>query len=132
MGRFVVVALVATVLSGCGAVPDRDRNTVMGSAAGAGVGALVGSATGGPPAAWLGAAVGGAAGGVIGFLIRPDGCYIQYQNGELWQVDCNDREVRAAGCYVGNEIWGLREVPCPYRPHRRPARAKATGDSDKT
>ena len=128
MGRIVVVALVATVLSGCGAVPDRHRNMLMGSAAGAGVGALVGSATGGPPAAWLGAAVGG----VIGFLIRPDGCYVQYQNGELWQVPCNDQIVRAAGCYVGNEIWGLHEVSCPYRPHRRPARAKKPSDNEKT
>jgi hypothetical protein len=125
MQKFLMVALVALLLSGCGAVPARDRNVLMGSAAGAGVGALVGWAVGGPSTGWVGAAVGGAVGGVIGYLVRPDGCFIQNKRGELWQVSCDDLPVRAVGCYVGNEIGGLREVDCPRRWQQRVHTAKA-------
>jgi hypothetical protein len=88
-------------------------------------------AAGGPPAAWIGAGVGGAVGGAIGYVIRPEGCFVQYQNGELWQVDCKDQPVRTAGCYVGNEIIGLKKVACPYRVPRRPARPR-TDEGDQT
>jgi len=115
MWRFLVVALAAVVLSGCAAAPERDRNTLIGAGVGAGVGALIGSASGGPPGAWVGAAIGAASGGAIGYLVRPEGCYIQNRRGELWQVPCHGRTVRAPACFVGNEISGLRQVPCPYR-----------------
>jgi uncharacterized protein YcfJ len=115
MLRFLVVALAAVVLSGCAAAPERDRNTLIGAGVGAGVGALIGSASGGPPGAWVGAAIGAASGGAIGYLVRPEGCYIRNQRGELWQVPCHGRIVRASACFVGNEISGRRQVPCPYR-----------------
>jgi hypothetical protein len=131
MRSFLALALITALLSGCGSIPERNHNTILGSAAGAGAGALVGMGVGGPPAAWLGAGVGSVAGGVIGYLIRPEGCFVQYQNGELWQVDCKDQPVRETGCYVGNEIIGLQKVACPYRPQRRPARPK-TGEGNET
>ena len=122
MRSFLFVTLAATLLPGCSSMPERDRNTISGAAVGAGSGALVGWAAGGPSGAWIGAAVGGAAGGAIGYLIRPEGCFIQYSNGQLWQVDCNTHPIRAPGCYVGNEIMGLKKVACPHGPKRRPAR----------
>ena len=63
----------------------------------------------------VGAAIGGASAGVIVFLIRPDGCFIRNGRGELWQVPCHGRTVRASACFVGNEIGGLRQVSCPAR-----------------
>jgi hypothetical protein len=131
MRRGLVIALLAIVLSGCAAMPDRDRNTIIGSVAGAGVGAMVGHVVGGPATAWLGAAVGSAAGGMIGYLIRPDGCFVSQANGELWQVPCDDLPVRASGCYIGNDLGGLREVDCPRQWQRKvPVRtAKVSGAS---
>lgn len=132
MRRGLVIALTAVSLSGCAAMPDKDRNVLMGSAAGAGVGALVGHMVGGPPTAWLGAAVGSAAGGMIAYLVRPDGCFMQNARGELWQVPCDDMPMRVTGCYIGNEIRGLQEVDCPPQWRRRLGRAKVAkkeGDS---
>ena len=129
MRAFLGAVLAATTLSGCGSVANIDRNPLMGAGAGAGAGALVGWAVGGPPAAWVGAAVGSAAGGIIGYLIRPDGCYVQFQNGELWQVPCDNGVVRVAGCYVGNEVGGLRPVDCPSRTYLRSSRRKAVSAS---
>jgi len=113
MRRLLGVALATAILSGSAAASELDRNVLLGAGFGAGVGALIGSATGGPPGAWLGAAIGGASGGAIVFLIRPDGCFIQNRRGELWQVPCHGRTVRASTCYVGNNVTGLRQVPCP-------------------
>lgn len=124
MRKVLVLTLIGALLSGCGAVPDVDRNSLMGSASGAAVGALVGSAVGGPPAAWLGAAVGSTTGGVIGYLIRPDGCFFENSKGELWQVPCDLQPARAEGCYRGNEIRGLTEVSCPYEWRHRRIRTK--------
>ena len=114
MRRFLGVALATVVLSGSAAASDFERNVFLGAGLGAGVGALIGSA-GGPAGAGVGAAIGGVSGGVIVFLIRPDGCYIQNRRGELWQVPCHGRVVRASACYVGNELSGLRQVRCPAR-----------------
>ena len=125
MRRGLMVLAVGVALSGCAAMPDRDRNTITGSVAGAAVGAIVGHAVGGPPTGWLGAAVGSAAGGMIGYLIHPDGCFIQNAKGETWQVPCDNVPVRATGCYVGNvEFGGLQEVECPARWQRRRSRTK--------
>jgi hypothetical protein len=111
MGRFLVIASAAIVLSSCAGMPDRDRNVLLGAGAGAGVGAAIGSVTGN---VLLGAAVGGATGGVVGYLIRPEGCYYRNRRGELWQVSCEGKFAGNAACYVGNDIMGLRRVPCPY------------------
>ena len=134
MRRGLVVVLVAMFLSGCAALPERDRNTILGSAAGAGVGGLVGWMVGGPATGWVGAAVGSAAGGMIGYLIRPEGCFVENARGETWQVACDDLPVRATGCYVGNDIRGLHEVQCPPRWQNRLGRTriaknKKEGDS---
>jgi hypothetical protein len=111
MRRFLVIASAAVVLSGCGSVPERDRNILIGTGVGAGVGAAIGSATGN---LLLGAAIGGATGGVVGYLIRPEGCYYRNRQGELWQVSCEGKFAGNAACYVGNDIVGLRQVPCPH------------------
>lgn len=105
-------------------MPERDRNTLTGSVAGGAVGALVGWTVGGPATGWLGAAVGSAAGGAIGYLIRPDGCFIHNSRNELWQVPCDDMPTRAMGCYIGNDVGGIREVECPRRWHNRLGRTK--------
>ena len=110
---FAAGLAIAILLSGC-ALSDRDRMTVAGAGVGAGVGALIGSAAAGPPGGWIGAGVGGAAGGMIAYLVRPDGCYIRNHRGEVWQVSCDPQIAGAVGCYVGNEITGLRPVRCPY------------------
>jgi len=115
MRRFIGVALAMAVLSGSAAASELERNVFIGAGLGAGVGALIGSATGGPAGAGIGAAIGGAAGGTISFLIRPDRCFIRNRRGELWQVPCHGRPVRASTCYVGNDVSGLRRVPCPAR-----------------
>ena len=115
MQRLLGSVAVATVaLTGPAAASEFERNVFTGAVVGAGVGALIGSATG--PGAAVGAAIGGAAGGVIVFLIRPDGCFIQNQRGELWQVPCRGRTVRgASACFIGNELSGLHQVSCPAR-----------------
>jgi hypothetical protein len=125
MRKGLVVVLVAMLLAGCAAMPERDRNTIAGATVGAGVGALVGWAVGGPSAGWIGAAVGSAAGGAIGYMIRPEGCFIHNARNELWQVPCDDMPVRAVGCYTGNtEIFGVREIECPRRWQRQLGRTK--------
>jgi hypothetical protein len=113
MRALVLVVFAVGLLSGCSSVPERDRNTAMGILAGAGVGAAIGTATSGPTGTWVGAAIGGAAGGLVGYLIRPDGCFYRNRRGELWQVPCEGKFVGNAACYVGNDIGGLRQVPCP-------------------
>src|ERR1051325_6661106 len=131
MLKFLAAGLGALILlSGC-SLTERERITVAGAGVGAGVGALIGSAAGGPPGGWIGAGVGGAAGGMIAYLVRPDGCYIQNYRGEVWQVSCDPR-IAEPGCYVGNEITGLRPVRCPPGrmppwPHRM-RRAQLTTD----
>jgi hypothetical protein len=104
---FVAVALAAILLSGCGSMPDLQRNTLFGTAAGIGVGALVG------------AAIGGATGGAIASLIRPPACYFRNKRGELWQVPCEDLRVRAEACFVGGTPVTLEEVACPWAGKRR-------------
>ena len=113
--RLIAIAVAIILLSGCAGAPERERNTLIGVGAGAGVGALIGWAAGGPTGAWIGAAAGGATGGVIAYLVRPDGCYFRNRRGELWQVPCDPRIVGSVTCYVGNEINGLQEIRCPYR-----------------
>jgi hypothetical protein len=115
MRRFLGVALATVILTGTAAAQQLERKVFIGTALGAGVGAAIGTAAGGPAGTWIGAAVGGAAGGMITFLIRPDGCYIQNQRGELWQISCQRAIRGASACYVGNEIRGLQQVPCPTR-----------------
>lgn len=115
MRQFLGIALAIAILPGSAAASDFERNILVGAGVGAGVGALIGSATGGPAGAAVGAAIGGASGGVIVFLIRPDGCFIQNRRGELWQVPCHGRTVRASACFIGNELSGLRPVACPAR-----------------
>jgi hypothetical protein len=115
MRKFVVVLFAAILLSGCGSLPDQQRNTLIGTGVGAGIGALVGSATGGGPGAIaVGAAIGGAAGGIIGYYAGPDHCYFRNQRGEIWQVPCEDLRVRAKACFVGRQPGGLKEVDCPW------------------
>jgi len=114
MKSLVLVICVGMMLGGCAAMPDRDRNVLLGAGVGAGVGALVGSATSGPPGAWAGAAIGGAAGAAVGYLIRPEGCFIRNKRGETWQVPCEDRRVRAAACFMGRDPNNLQEVSCRY------------------
>lgn len=120
MRTLVVVALAAILLSGCGSMPDLQRNTLFGTAAGIGVGALIGSATvGGPAAVAVGAAIGGATGGAIASLIRPPACYFRNKRGELWQVPCENLPVRAEACFVGGPLVTLEEVACPGAGKRR-------------
>ena len=92
-GLFVAICL-AIVLSGCAGAPPEQRNALIGATLGAGVGAAIGSVTGGPPGAWTGAAIGFAAGGLIGYIIRPEGCYFRNRRGELWQVPCEEARAR--------------------------------------
>jgi hypothetical protein len=115
MKRLLGVAVATALLSGSALASDFERNVLIGAGLGAGIGALIGSATGGPAGAAVGAAIGGTSAGVIVFLIRPDGCYIQNRRGELWQVPCHGRTVRASACFIGNELSGLRPVACPAR-----------------
>ena len=96
-------------------MPDKQRNTLIGTTVGAGVGALIGSATGGGPAAIaVGAAIGGAAGGIIGYWAGPDACYYRNRRGEVWQVPCIDPRERSQACFVGRQPGGLRETYCPW------------------
>jgi hypothetical protein len=115
MWRILVVAVAAIMVSGCGSMPERDRNTLIGIGPGAGVGALVGAgvASGGTAIA-AGAIIGGATGGAIGYLIRPEGCYFRNRRGEIWQVPCHDLRIRAHACFIGHGPDDLQEVPCSY------------------
>jgi len=119
MRVFIVVAFAAMMLSGCAAMPDRDRNTLIGAGVGAGVGALIGSAVGGPAGTAVGATIGGTTGGVVGYLIRPEGCYFRNKRGELWQVPCEDRVVRSEACFAGHRHGELQQVSCQYSPPAR-------------
>jgi len=101
MRGLLLVCLAAITLSGCASAPDRDRNVLIGAAAGAGIGAVIGSASSGPPGAWAGAAIGAAAGGVVGYFVRDNACYFRNKRGEIWQVPCEDTRVRAEACFVG-------------------------------
>ena len=112
MRVFIMAALVAVMLAGCAAMPDRDRNTLIGAGAGAGVGALVGSASGNPAGTLAGAAIGGATGAVVGYLVMPEGCYFRNKRGEIWQVPCEDRRIRTAACFVGRSLDDLKQVSC--------------------
>jgi len=107
--------LAAAVLSGCSSAPDRDRNVLVGAAAGAGVGALIGSASGGPAGMWAGAAIGAASGGVIGYFVTNNACYFRNKRGEVWQVACEDPRVRAEACFIGNGPNWLTQVDCRTR-----------------
>lgn len=116
----IIAVCTATLLSGCGSMPDQQRNTLIGIGVGAGVGALIGSAvaTGGGSIA-AGAAIGGVTGGVIGSLIRPDACYFTNRRGELWQIPCGHRPAGAVACFYGKGPGSLEQVDCrsgtPYR-----------------
>lgn len=130
--RGILVALsAALLLSGCGSMPDRDRNMLLGFAAGAGAGALIASAvaTGGGSIA-AGAAIGGVTGGVIGSMIKPDACYFTNRRGELWQIPCGYHPVAATACYYGKGPYMLEHVECPARLSRvarqEPARETTT------
>ena len=118
MFRIIGICSAAILLAGCGSMPDRDRNTLIGAGVGAGVGAAIGSASSGPAGTLAGAAIGAVTGGVVGYIITPEACYFRNKRGEIWQVPCEDRRVRAAACFVGHAPYDLRQVPCPYR---RPA-----------
>ena len=115
MRRFLGVAAVTVALTGSTAASEFDRNIFIGTALGAGTGAAIGAAAGGPVGTWIGLAVGSAAGGLVTYLIRPDGCYIRNYRGELWQTSCRRAIRNVSACYVGNEVRGLTQVPCPTR-----------------
>jgi hypothetical protein len=119
MRGFIAVLCMAVILSGCAAAPDEQRNALIGAGVGAGVGALIGSATGGPAGGWAGAAIGAATGGVIGYLIRPEGCYFRNSRGELWRVPCEEARTRTEACFYGRGPDGLAQVECPYMRRRR-------------
>lgn len=110
--RWLALIFIAGLLSGC--ANQVERNTLTGAAIGAGVGALIGSASG-PGGTGIGAVVGGVAGGTIGYLVRPEGCFILNRRGEVWRVPCDGRRIAADACYMGNEIIGYRQVSCPAR-----------------
>jgi len=116
----IIAVCAATLLSGCGSMPDQQRNTLIGFGVGAGVGALVGSAvaTGGGSIA-AGAIIGGVTGATIGSLIKPDACYFTNRRGELWQIPCGYRPASAVACFYGRGPGSLEEVDCrsgaPYR-----------------
>lgn len=114
MRGLLVAILAATMLSGCAAAPERERNMLIGAGVGAGVGALIGSASG-PPGMWTGAVIGAASGGVIGYFVKNNACYFRNKRGEVWQVACEDPRVKAEGCFVGNSTSNLSEVPCGRR-----------------
>ena len=116
MLKLIGIAAAALLLAGCASMPDRDRNTLIGAGVGAGVGAAVGSASGGPAGTLTGAAIGAVTGGVVGYIITPEACYFRNKRGEIWQVPCEDRRVRAAACFVGHAPYDLRQVSCTYRP----------------
>ena len=116
MLKFIGITSAAALLACCASMPDRDRNTLFGAGVGAGVGAAVGSASGGPAGTLAGAAIGAVTGGVVGHIITPEACYFRNKLGEIWQVPCEDRRVRAAACFVGHAPDNLRQVPCTYRP----------------
>ena len=114
MQKMLAIALAAAMLSGCAAMPDEQRNALLGAASGAGVGALIGSATGGGPGAIAaGAVIGGAAGGIVGYLIRPEGCYFRNTRGELWRVPCEYTPRTRQACFVGTGPSALQQVDCP-------------------
>jgi osmotically inducible lipoprotein OsmB len=115
MRRFLGAALVTVALTGSTAASELDRNIFIGTALGAATGAAIGAAAGGPAGTWIGLAVGGAAGGMITYLFRPDGCYIRTPRGELWQTSCQRAIRGVSACYVGNEVRGLTQIPCPTR-----------------
>lgn len=118
MRASLVVICAAILLSGCGAMPEQQRNTLIGIGVGAGVGALVGSAVAtGPGAIAAGAVIGGATGGVIGSLIKPDACYFTNRRGELWQIPCGFRPPGAIACFYGKGPGAVEQVPCPSRVH---------------
>ncbi len=121
MRRLIALLCLAVVLSGCAAAPEQQRNALLGAGVGAGVGALIGSAAGGPPGGWAGAAIGAATGGVIGYLIRPEGCYFRNARGELWQDPCEEARTRAEACFYGRGPDGIEQVECPYVKRRRGA-----------
>jgi YMGG-like Gly-zipper len=112
MRGLLVGAFAATMLTGCAASPERDRNMMIGAGVGAGVGALIGSASGGPPGMWAGAAVGAVSGGVVGSLVRREACYFRNRRGEVWQVPCDNTRIKADACFVGNAPFNASQIPC--------------------
>ena len=93
MRVFVGVALAAIMLSGCASMPDQQRIAAMSAGAGAATGAAIGAAGGGGVGAIAGAAAGAAAGDMVGYFIKPGGCYFRNRRGEVWRVPCQDRRV---------------------------------------
>lgn len=115
MSKFIVVAVIAILLTGCAAMPDQQKRALVGAAVGAGVGALVGSAVAtGPGAIAVGAVVGGTVGGIVAAYAKPLGCYVRNRRGELWQVPCEDTRVRSKACFVGHGPGALDRVYCPW------------------
>ena len=113
MFRFIAIASVVVLLAGCGSMPDRDRNALIGAGVGAGVGAAIGSTHGNLLA---GIAIGAVTGGVIGYIVTPEACYFRNNLGEIWQVPCEDRRIRAAACFIGHAPYNLQQVSCTGRP----------------
>ena len=116
MFRFIAIASVAVLLAGCGSTPDRDRNALIGAGVGAGIGAAIGSTSGN---LLTGVAIGAVTGGVVGYIITPEACYFRNSRGEIWQVPCEDRRIRAAACFVGHAPYDLRQVSCTQYPKAR-------------
>jgi hypothetical protein len=113
MFRFIAIASMVVLLAGCGSMPDRDRNALIGAGVGAGVGAAIGSTHGNLLA---GIAIGAVTGGVIGYIVTPEACYFRNKLGEIWQVPCEDRRIRAAACFIGHAPYNLQQVSCTGRP----------------
>lgn len=63
----LLAALLATIVSGCTGMSQREQSTLSGAAIGAGGGAVLSGASGGRPA--VGAVLGGAAGGLTGYIL---------------------------------------------------------------
>ena len=116
MLKIISIASVVALLAGCGSMPDRDRNALIGAGVGAGVGAAIGSTSGN---LLTGAAIGAVTGGVVGYIITPEACYFRNRRGEIWQVPCEDRRVKVAACFVGHAPYDLRQVSCTQYPIAR-------------
>ncbi len=126
MRGFLAVIFLGLALSGCAALPDYQRQALIGAGLGAGAGALIGAsivggaaAAGGPAAIAIGAAVGGAAGGIIAANLGKPACYFRNKRGEIWMVPCEDERIRREACFVGHPVAGVEQVYCPWEKRRR-------------
>lgn len=74
--KYLLVLLLAIIISGCSGMTPRQQSTLSGGAIGAGGGALIGAVSGGRPA--VGAVLGGAAGALSGYILGDPGTRHRY------------------------------------------------------